>query len=493
MSALPQFTRAEVDLVIPYNWRPRQYQKPAWNYWVRDAGRHMELVWHRRAGKDELTLHGTAVCAMERPANYWHMLPLANQVRKAIWDAVNPHTGKRRIDEAFPQEIRQTTRESEMFIKFKNGSTWQCLGSDNYEGAIGSTPVGIVYSEWAQSNPSSRGYLRPILAENKGWQVYITTPRGKNHAWSTYRAAEREVGAFAQLLPATMTDVFTPEQLELERLEAITTYGPDMGQALYEQEYLCSFDAAILGSYWGAELRLAEQNGHVTHVSHDPAWPVHTAWDLGRDDDTAIWWFQVIGNEVHILEFYSASGRDPDHYASQVLGRQVRIDIIDKRVVVTLGDPIEGLEHRQAYKVGKVNLPHDARAKTLAAAGKTIEEQFAAVFGWSNVQIVPNISREDGIQAARKTIGKCWWDYAVIEAMETLKQYQREWDDDKKKFKDEPLHDWTSHCADAYRYLAVAYQQDTLPKVVDNSPRFPTQMTFNEIRDQQRKRREMAE
>lgn len=493
MSALPQFTRAECDLVIPYNWRPRQYQKKAWNYWVRDAGKHMELVWHRRAGKDELTLHGTAVQAMERPANYWHMLPLANQVRKAIWDAVNAHTGKRRIDEAFPQEIRQTTRESEMFIKFKNGSSWQCLGSDNYQGAIGSAPAGIVYSEWAQSNPSSRGYLRPILAENNGWQVYITTPRGKNHAWSTFRAAERNVHAFAQLLPATATDVFTPEQLEIERLELISTYGSDMGQALYEQEYLCSFDAAILGSFWGAELRLAESLGRVTTVPHDPAWPVHCAFDLGYDDDTAIWWFQVIGNEVHVLEFYAASGKDPDHYASQVLGKEVRIDIIDKRVVVKIGETIPELAYRTAYNIGKVNLPHDGKAKTMAAAGKTIEEQFAAVFGWSKVQIVPNISREDGIQAARKVISRMWFDMACCEAVETLKQYQRIWDDDKKMFRDEPLHNWTSHCADSFRYLAVAYQQDTLPKVVDNTPRFPIQQSFNEIRDRQRKRREMAE
>lgn len=485
--------REDCDVIIPNNWRPRAYQMRAWNYWVRDGGKHMELVWHRRAGKDELTLHGTAVLAMERPANYWHMLPLANQVRKAIWDAVNPHTGRRRIDEAFPHAIRETTREAEMFIKFKNGSSWQCLGSDNFQGAIGSAPAGIVYSEWAQSNPSSRGYLRPILAENNGWQAYITTPRGKNHAWMTFRAAEREEGAFAQILPATITDVFTSQQLAAERQEYIDTYGADMGAALFEQEYLCSFDAAILGSYWGAELRHAEQNGRITTVEHDPAWPVHTAWDIGYDDDTAIWFFQVIGNEIHVLDYYANSGKDPDHYASQLLGREVRIDIIDKRICVTKGDPIPGLEHRLAYKQGKVNLPHDARAKTLAAAGKTVEDQLAAVFGWQNVQIVPNLSREDGHQAARKAIQKCWWDVGVMEAIETLKQYQREWDDNKKMFKDVPLHDWTSHCADAFRYLAVAYQQDTLPKVVDKTPRFDTSLSFNEVRDRQRRRREMAE
>ena len=167
---------------IPHNWKPRSLQIPAWNYWIRDGGRHMELVWHRRFGKDDVALHGTAVKAFERTANYWHMLPLANQARKAIWDAVNPRTGIRRIDEAFPQEIRSNTRDNDMLIRFINGSTWQVLGSDNFQSAIGSTPAGIVYSEWAQSNPSARGYLRPILTENGGGQGYITTPRGKNQS-----------------------------------------------------------------------------------------------------------------------------------------------------------------------------------------------------------------------------------------------------------------------------------------------------------------------
>lgn len=420
-------------LRIPNNWRPRAYQQPAWDY-LEAGGRHAELIWHRRSGKDEIALHWTAVAAHQRVANYWHMLPKANQVRKAIWEAVNPRTGKRRIDEAFPREIRADTREAEMFIRFRNGSTWQCLGSDNFQGAIGSTPAGIVYSEWSQSNPSARGYLRPIILENDGWQLYVTTPRGKNHAYQTFLAAQKHKGSFAELLTARDTGVFTGEQLDSELQEYIATYGEDMGSALFEQEYMCSFDAAILGAYYSAEMAKVDRDGRITRIEYDPEFPVHTAWDLGYDDDTAIWFYQVISGEIRLLEYYYDSGKDIDHYAG------------------ILGD--------KPYEYGVHWLPHDAKAKTLAAHGKSIQEQLANALGWGHVWIVPRLTLEDGIQAARQMFHRVWFDTGCEEGIEALRQYHREWDDERKMFRDKPYHDWTSHPADAFRYLAVAWREE---------------------------------
>lgn len=443
---------------IPNNWEPRSYQKKAWNYWVRDDGKHLELVWHRRSGKDDVALHGAAVKAHERIANYWHMLPLANQVRKAIWEAVNPRTGKRRVDEAFPDEICSVKRDQDMLIKFKCGSTWQCLGSDNYAGAIGSTPAGIVYSEWSQANPSSRGYLRPILAENNGWQAYITTPRGKNHAHRTYNAARKDKDAFAELLTADDTDVFTLIALEKEKQEYIDTYGPDLGKALFLQEYYCSFDAAILGAVWGSELAKVEQEGRFTACPHDSNYPVFTSWDIGRTDATAIWFYQVIANEVRIIDFYQNNMKDPDHFASQLLGKEVQIDLISNNVVVTYGNNIEGLERRRDYDYQTVWLPHDAKAKTFAAKGKSVQEQLAAVFGWGKIRIVPGLSKQDGLQAVRGLLKIAVFDESTEEGFEAVKQYKYEWDDDKKCFRDKPLHDWTSHPADSLIYLAIAWR-----------------------------------
>jgi len=153
------------EIVLPNNWNPRPYQLQAWRY-LENGGRHAELIWHRRSGKDEVALHRAACAAFERVAGYWHMLPEYSQARKAIWDAVNPHTGRKRVDEAFPLELRKATRNQEMIIEFKNGSTWQVVGSDSYNSLVGSSPAGIVYSEWALANPNARAYLRPILAEN---------------------------------------------------------------------------------------------------------------------------------------------------------------------------------------------------------------------------------------------------------------------------------------------------------------------------------------
>lgn len=390
-------------------------------------------------------MHWTAVAAHQRVANYWHMLPLAHQVRKAIWEAVNPRTGERRIDEAFPPAIRAATREGEMFIRFKNGSTWQCLGSDNFQGAIGSTPAGIVYSEWAQSNPSARGYLRPILLENAGWQVFVTTPRGRNHAFNTFHSARRTPGCFAELLTARETSVFTEGQLESELQEYIDTYGQDMGRALFDQEYLCSFEAAILGAYYSSEFAKIDQEVRILSIDYDSAFPVHTAWDLGYDDDTAIWFYQVIAGEVRLLDYYYNSGRDIDHYA-EVLSEK-------------------------PYSYGTHWLPHDAKAKTLAAQGKSIQEQLANRLGWGHVRIVPRLTREDGIQAARKMFPRVWFDEGCEEGIEALRQYHREWDDDRKMFRDKPHHDWTSHGADAFRYLAVAWQEEPQAESSTSTPR----------------------
>ena len=159
---------------IPNNWGPRSYQMNVWRY-LEQGGKRAICIWHRRAGKDEVCLHWAASSMIDKPATYWHMLPAYSQGRKAIWTAVNPHTGKRRIDEAFPHELRANTNEQEMFIRLKNGATWQVLGSDRYDAAVGSPPYGITFSEWALSNPAAWAYLAPIVTENGGWARFITT------------------------------------------------------------------------------------------------------------------------------------------------------------------------------------------------------------------------------------------------------------------------------------------------------------------------------
>lgn len=399
---------------LPNNWEPRDYQLPAWTY-LEKGGRHAELIWHRRSGKDEICLNRAAVAAFERVANYWHMLPEYAQARKAIWDAVNPHTGKRRIDEAFPQEIRKTTRNQEMQIEFINGSTWQVVGSDRFDALVGSTPAGIVYSEWALANPSARTYLRPILAENNGWQIFITTPRGNNHARHTFEAAQKNPHAFAQRLSAYDTKVFTSEQLTYELEQAIQDFGEVIGRAKFEQEYLCSWDAAILGAVWGKEFADIESQGRLGNYPILDK-PVFTSWDLGYKDQTAIFWWQIDNGRVRFIDHYDAFGADIDHYVSVIKSK--------------------------GYKYANHWLPHDAKAKTLASGGKSIQEMLQSALGMSNIRIVPNLSLMDGIQATRKMLQAAVFDEKTIAGVEACKQYRYTWKDETRTFSVVPLHDW---------------------------------------------------
>lgn len=439
---------------LPNKWVPRSEQRPAWDYLER-GGRHAELIWHRRCGKDEIALHRTACAAFERVANYWHMLPEAAQARKAIWAAVNPHTGIRRIDEAFPLPLRATTREQEMQIVFKNGSTWQVVGSDNFNSLVGSAPAGIVYSEWALANPNARAYLRPIIAENHGWQIFITTPRGRNHAYTTLKAAEKTPGAFAQILDATQTSVFTEEQLALELISYIAEFGEDYGRAKFEQEYLCSFEAANLGAILARAIGIAEKQGRISDaVEYDPLGaPLEISADLGRRD-TATWWFWQprIGGYA-IVDYDSGWGIDADEWCVRLKDRIAKYERIGKKTAL-----------------GTIWLPHDARAKTFAAKRSAVEI-FIDHFGTQHVAITPNSSRADRVNAARVLMPRIeFHETNCARGLDGLRSWSYEYDEEAKIFSSEPKHDWASHDGDGFSYGCLIMQQQEPEKKEEERP-----------------------
>lgn len=419
----------ERDFTLPYNgWRPRPYQRALYAYLER-GGKRAVAIWHRRAGKDEVCLHWAASAAHTRVGVYWHMLPEANQARKAVWDAVNPHTGRRRINEAFPVGLRESTRETDMAIRFKNGSLWQLVGSDNYNSLVGSPPVGVVFSEFALADPSAWGYLRPILAENGGWALFITTPRGRNHAATFYEAAKDDKSWFAEQLPATETPVFTPEQLEIERRELIREYGPDDGEARYRQEYLVSFDAGVMGSYYGSLMENCETEGRIGKVLHEPRLPVHTAWDLGIGDATAIWMVQIAGQEIRFIDYIENSGVGLDWYARE----------LDKR----------------PWKWGEHILPHDVEVREMSTG--IPRKETLRMLGLFRTLVVPRQPIEEGINAVRMILPRCWFDREkCARGISVLQNYRRSWNDALRTYSDRPLHDWTSHGADAMRAFAMS-------------------------------------
>lgn len=423
--------------------RIRPYQQAFHKYLVTTPGARAIEIAHRRWGKDEIVLAATCELAHQRVASYWHCLPEYEQGRKALWTAINAHTGKRRIDEAFPPEIRESKNEQEMFIKLKCGSTWQIIGSDRYNATVGAGVAGIAYSEWALANPSAWAYHRPMLEENNGWAAFITTPRGRNHAKSMYDMAKSNPRWFAEISTAHDTGILSPAALDEALVEYCALYGTDLGTAQFEQEYLCNFNAAILGAFYAREMNAVRTSGRIVPLVPIPGRPVHRAWDIGVRDDTSIWWFQIVGGRIYILDCYTNSGAGVEHYAEIVKERRELHGWVD----------------------GNDYVPHDAKVLEWGIGRTRVESM--ALCGLKPV-LVSLATKLDGIQAVRKTLPLCLFHPRTEEVgIAALEQYQREWDDDKKCFKANELRNWTTHLSDAFRYLSLAWR--TIPPHVDVS------------------------
>lgn len=420
---------------LPNGWRPRDYQIPLWNY-LHAGGKRGIGIWPRRHGKDDVALHYTAMAAHERVGVYWHLLPQHNQARKAIWDAVNPHTGKRRIDEAFPKELRETTREVDMAIRFRNGSLWQVIGSDNYDALVGTPPVGVVYSEWALSDPQAWSMVRPILAENDGWALFITTPRGRNHAYRMYDMARTSPEWFCERLTALDTDVFSDDILERERAELIAERGEDDGQAIFDQEYMTSWSAALPGTYYARLIDKLEREGAITKVPYNPSRQVHTAWDLGANDQTVIWFIQWTGATWNFIDYIAGTSKGIPEYVQMVRER--------------------------GYMYGEHLLPHDAGHQQKALPNAATIADTLTQLGLAGVRVVPRTSSvANDINECRRILPICMFDAEkCAQGLDALRSYRREWDDKLRNYRDRPVHDWASDPADAFRTFAMGRPQE---------------------------------
>jgi len=449
-----------VKIRLPHSgWMPRPYQRNLWDC-LENGGKRALAIWHRRAGKDDVALHWSAIAAHQRIGNIWHCLPEYSQARKAIWEAVNPHTGKRRIDEAFPHELRETTQNNEMFIRFKNGSTWQVIGSDNYQNLVGTTPNGIVFSEWAKAHPGAWGYLSPILAENEGWAVFITTPEGRNHAHSMLEMARKKPKDwFSEVKTVEDTGAISLETVEIQRSEYHSLFGEEAGDALIEQEYYCSFSAAILGAYYGKALGRAETQGRICSLDIIPGYPINTAWDIGVDDPMAIWVFQVGPGWLHILDYIEGSNEGFDFYCNW----------LDER----------------GYRGGADYVPHDAKQREPGAPGARtrIQSLFALK---RNPILVPDHKPMDRINAGRKILllpGTHFDADRCETGLNMLRAYKQDWDQKNRVFRKTAKHNFASHGADAFGHLAVAVEYPKVAQILQKQPTKiePRKITVNDL------------
>jgi len=424
------------------------------------GGRAMWVV-HRRGGKDLTAMHQTCSMMHERTGVYWHVYPTGEQARKAIWEGFTSD-GQRIMEQVFPKAIRRSPRDwypnAEMVVELKCGSIWRLLGSDRVE-VVGAGPVGVVFSEYALAKPSGWDFVAPMLRENGGWAAFITTPRGSNHAKRLFESARVNPEWFCELQTLYDTRAYDPEKTIAEERAA------GRPEALIRQEYLCDWTAALVGSVWGDLVEAIEKRGDVSAFKHEED-GVFTAWDLGISDSTAIWFWRVVDGGAEFIDYYESHGKPMSHYCDEVDSRP--------------------------YKYVKHWLPHDARARTWVSGASAIEQMLAR-WGDGRVAIGPALSLLDGIQAARWLLQqKVRFHQRTSVGVETLKQYHYEWDSDRRTFRANPEHDWSSHGADAFRYAAVAMRASDMIRPKPPEPKLthvaPVQHNLNALFEERERR-----
>lgn len=403
------------EIRVSTGYRPRAHQALI----HQSLKRFSVLVCHRRFGKTVLCINELVDralrCELPNP-RYAYIAPLFNQAKDIAWTYLKEYT------RSIPGV---ETNETELRVALPNGAHVRLYGADNPDRLRGIYLDGVVLDEYAQMSPRIWGeVIRPLLADRQGWAVFIGTPMGHNQFWEVYDRANGDPAWYAGMFRASETNIVIPEELAAAK--------KDMAEEEYEQEFECSFTAAIRGAYYGKLMAEADREKRITNVPHEHGVKVDTWWDLGVGDPTAIWFVQRVGREVHLIDYYESSGEGIQHYAS----------VIQQKA----------MERRFVY--GEHVAPHDADSKELGT-GKTLNQvarELGLVF-----QVQPRLEIQHGISAVRNLLPVCWFDRERCRhGIEAMRQYRAEHDEKRLTLKDKPLHDWSSHAADAFRYGALS-------------------------------------
>jgi hypothetical protein len=413
----------------------------------RDGGREACEIWHRKAGKDRVATFIESVLALTTPGLYWHALPKYEDARKVIWDAIMPD-GRKLIDWAFPREIINKKLDHEMKIELKSGSIWQPVGADNYNSLVGAFPRHVTWSEYALMHPNARQFLRPALALNQGTELIITTPRGYNHAFDAYELAKSKKGAHFSLLTVDDTKVLSKEILAEER--------KGMPDELFRQEYYCDFSAANVGSILGRYVEQAEKQDRISdkwELDKDGA-EIEISSDIGFRDTCAWWFWQPRYDGFGIVDY------DEDHG-------------------LDAGDWIKRIKEKK-YKIAKIWLPHDAVNKSFGWKRSPVE-QFQQAFGWGKIGVVPRVKQtQDRINAARLVMPLTYFHKTRSTiGLSALRSWAYAYDEERRTYSKEPLHDWASNGGDAYSYGAQIMKARRRPEMMKRRPSGPRPFSFD--------------
>lgn len=420
-------------LTLPYLFTPRDYQIEL--YAALDSGiKRAICVWNRRSGKDLCVFNYVVKKSQEVVGTYYYCLPEYSQGNKIIWSGM--HDGMRFLDHIPPGIIRRMD-QTKMLVELTNGSIIQVVGVDNIDSLMGSNPIMVVLSEYSLMHPHVWDYLRPILAQNNGVAIFLFTPRGKNHAEQLLRAAQVDPEHwFVSIKNVEQTHSLVAEAIERERIEMYAKHGDD---ALFMQEYYCSFNAPTQGAYYGDLMNAMEAEGRIGKVAYNPALPVHTAWDIGMRDHTVCWFLQAGKTHVSILNYHESWGRGSD-----------------KDVLM-----LQEMQKQYGYVYGNHYFPHDADAdeKSSGKSCRAVMEEL----GLRDIVIVPRIKKKiQAIQQVRMLLPVTYIDQEKCDhGIDALKSYTKIYDERRAIYHDEPLHDWASHPCDALAQFAWAYEQES--------------------------------
>ena len=406
--------RYGTEIVIPYS--PRRHFLP---YHGSDK-RWRIIVAHRRAGKtvacvNEL-IRAALICPNPEP-RVAYVAPLFKQAKDVAWSYLKEFT--RNIP-------GRSVNESELRVDLPNGGRIRLYGADNPDALRGLYLDSVVLDEFADMRPRFLPeVIRPALSDRKGGLTLIGTPKGHNEFYDRWIGAQSDDEWFHMMLRASDTQIVDAAEL--------ASAAKLMSEAQYAQEYECSFEAAIEGAYYGLLLEKAAQEGRIAAVPHNPSLPVFTAWDLGTGDDTSIWFAQRSGGWLHIIDHYATNGEPASHY----------VDIL----------------RAKPYTYANHFLPHDAANREWTNGKSRLDT--LKTLGLKDCKIIPRMPVDDGINAVRLLLPLCRFDATnCASGLESMRQYRREYDENKRMFKPTPLHNWCSHDADAFRYLASGLEPE---------------------------------
>lgn len=412
--------------VIRHDYVPRPWQK-RFECEIGDRKRAF-LLWARRHGKDIACWNYLILKALQKPGSYYYVYPAQNQARKAIWEGMTS-SGKRFLDYIPSQLLDGPPNNTEMRVVLKNGSIIRIMGSDNHDSLRSSNPIGVVMSEYAYHHPKTwQAIVEPILLENNGWALFNTTPFGRNHAYELWEYATKHPELwYTEKVTVVDSNLFPLSELDEMRKRGVS-------EESIQQEYMCSFDRGVEGSYYGRIISDLNGSGRIRSLPYDNYLQVHTAWDLGFGDSTAIWFYQISGNEIHLIDYYEAHGEGLAHY----------IQMLDKK------------KKEYGYVYGSHFVPHDAAAGSFEIGMSRVK--YAHEMGLEMI-VLEREGIDMGIERVRKWLPRCYFDQQKCDTgLKMLESYRKVYNEKMKVYSDTPLHDFASNGADAFRYLCKSVE-----------------------------------